>query len=109
MSIITIQNGDVQPTVEQKQANKRVLITSKIQSSFNQVIKDYKEMFDLVWKSSDLTPQEIFDGFGTDAAQLFLIAGAFKDAVNTVAPDTLTEIPAPSYTINEDGSVSINN
>ncbi len=109
MSIINIQNGSAVPTVEQKQATKRALITSKIQSSFNQVIKDYNEAFNLVWNSADLNPQEVFDGFGTDAAQLFLIAGAFQSAVNAVVPDTLTQVPPLSYTIAEDGHVVINN
>ena len=104
MSLIT-------PAVE----NKAKAIATQVDQSrsfvLNQLIRTTKETFKRVWKNSEATPQEILNEFGTNAAIIFHDHAAAVQFVLTVDPTALSPedyTPPLKYTINTDGSVTIN-
>lgn len=60
-----------------------------------------------VWENPDFTPQEVFNGFGTDASQLFTSAQKLIEIITLEDPDYVPPSPTKPYTINEDGTVTI--
>lgn len=107
MTLINVQNGDVQPTVPQKQIAKRALITTQLNTSFQELILEYKTLFDEIWNASDLNPQEVMDAFGTDAGSLLTILDTLRNGVNAIVASTIT-VSVPAHTVNSDGSVVVN-
>jgi len=66
-----------------------------------------KISFDLVWNNPIATPQEIFDSFGTNASKLFQTAGKTIEFIKSFDPSYEPPISNKTYTINEDGTVTI--
>lgn len=71
----------------------------------------YTSMLQDFWKDpTGLTPQQVSDALGTDAADLFHFVGNLRTFILAVNPSA--NIPVPSsfgtWTINGDGTVTIN-
>ncbi len=67
-----------------------------------------KTSFNLVWDNPEgLTPQEILDGFGTDAGELFIFSAQMQTLLLTVNPDYEFLTPPYNYVINPDGTVTV--
>ena len=69
-----------------------------------------KQQMDAFWIADSLTVQQHMDAFGTEAAALFQAAAALGQFI--VAWDSTYTPPQPSdyghtYTINQDGSVTV--
>ena len=54
------------------------------------------------------SPQDIFSEFGANAAQLFQFAGLMQNLLNTVKAGSWTQAPPLPFTINADGTVTVN-
>lgn len=70
-----------------------------------------KSNWNMVWESQEFTPQQVFNEFGTDAVNLFIFGSAACTLVETVQPGTLDPkylSAALPYTINPDGTVTVN-
>lgn len=63
-------------------------------------------IFDIVYNSPEYTCQDIFDYFGTDAAQLFIMAGAATMLIKKIDPSYTPPPPPVEITINDDGTVT---
>jgi hypothetical protein len=82
---------------------------------FAQMRQSYAAAYKLVWSnSSGLTPQQVCDALGTDAAQLFAGAAKLSELLAMVAPSAASlsnvQLSCPagySYTANADGTVTI--
>ena len=63
--------------------------------------------FNLVWNNPNATPQQIFDGFGTNAYKLFDIAGKTFSFIASIDSTFLPPTPPKAFTINQDGTVTV--
>lgn len=106
MAIITL-DPLANETLDQKKLRHKAIISGQMTQSFMLLKNQFNAIFKQVWQNKDLTPQQIFDSFGTDAAQLFLIAGTIQQAMNTIVPDSVTQAPPSPYTIHPDGTVTV--
>lgn len=95
------------PTTTQLQAQLKGQVVSSTNQLFRTLQSSYDKNFSAVWANPSLTPQQVFDAFGTDAAQLFVIAGATATMLNTIVPNTVVAAPPYNYTINSDGTVTV--
>ena len=96
-----------QLTLEQKQSQVKQRILAGINQNIAQLQGQFTSMFASVWLNPELTAQEVFDAFGTDAAAMFMIAAQTQGFLNTLKPGSCTQIPPKTYTINADGTVSV--
>jgi hypothetical protein len=104
MPIITNQQT---PTADDRKAAAKQSIHSTINSLYSAMIVAYRRCMDTVWKHPTLAPQEILDAFGTDAGELFRLAGILKNAINAATPNTIPDSTV-DVTVNSDGTVTIN-
>lgn len=74
--------------------------------NFNRISQALQNQFNNVWNNDDFTPQEIFDAFGTDAIQLFQVAGATIALLQIMNSSFVPPTP-PAYTANEDGTITV--
>jgi len=90
---------------EKAAAMLRELISYK--GAFSQILGIYNRGMGIVFANADgLTPQQVLDSLGADAAQTVQFAGAIAGLINVGLPGT---IPAPTavLTINADGTVKV--
>lgn len=110
MSIFNTQNR--QPTVEQ------VAQRIKIQSTHipEQMIRNWIQVYNLVWSDGVYTTEEKIAALGTDAGELFKASEDFIAFIigqlTGKRDDLVTEITEliasnPTYTINPDGTVTL--
>lgn len=90
--LINIKNGNVQPTVEQKQLAVKSNIISELNIYYQQSITGLNNIYNSIFKRVDLTSQEVLDSFGNDLPELLGVLGTFKNAINAVVPDTIKDI-----------------
>jgi len=66
-------------------------------------------IFNMIWPNPNYTPQQIMEGFGTDAAMLFSMSGMIQDMLHAVDPsyEALSVPEGYTVTINQDGTVNI--
>ncbi len=82
-------------------------ITNRTKQAFQNLIREYRQLWREVWNHPRLTPQQVFDSLGTDAGEWLQHAYATYAYINDRAPDAL-DLPAPSpMTINDDGTVTV--
>jgi len=83
----------------------------KIIESSNNISKGtdirHKNLWNLIWNNKNVTPQEIFDVFSTDAYKLFELSSALQTLLSRVIENYQFMTPKYEYTINEDGSVTV--
>jgi hypothetical protein len=85
-----------------------VAIQNLLTNQFNMTVNSFNRVFSMVWNNpSGLTPQQVMEGLGTSAGQLFSIMAAMQTAINTIQPGTLAQTAPNQVTINSDGTVTI--
>lgn len=94
-------------SLDEKKAACRATIEQLISTQFSMVVRNFKQVYNIVWFSKDLTPQDVMDALGTDAAQLFQIASIMRTAANTISPNSIELLPLKPITLNKDGTVTI--
>lgn len=74
-----------------------------------QGLKDnYIKAFNVVWHNSKgRTAQQILDGYGTNAANLFVESEYLKAVILRYDPDWVAPQPTNEVTINNDGTVTV--
>jgi len=68
----------------------------------------HKMAFDMVWNNPNFTAQEVLNSFGNEAAALFIFSGQIQTMLKQAKPEYEILMPPLPYTINEDGTVTIN-
>lgn len=102
-----ITNKPPPPPKEALQSVLKNGLTESVNNLFEQMKLTFADGMRMVWANPDgLTPQEVFDAFGTDAAELVRLAQILKDAVNKAVPGTFPTT-APDFTINKDGTITV--
>lgn len=110
MSIFNVQNTE--PTVEQVAQRIKVQATSVPE----QIIRNWEQLYSLIWSNGLYTAEEKIAALGTDAGELFKANEdlvAFIVTQLTGKRDDLVEkvtgmvYNLPAYTINPDGTVTL--
>lgn len=94
-------------TTAQYQSQTKVQIKNQINIMFNQLKTAFTSVFNAVWNNPNLTAQQVFTAFATDAAQLITIASTTQTMMNTIQPGTLTQTPPMGITVNSDNTVTV--
>lgn len=94
-------------TTQQKQAKARSQIAGGINQAISALQTQMQTLFTSFWSNPELTPQEVSDAFGADAAQLFILMGKAQTFINDVKPSAFIQIPPKAFVINQDGTVTI--
>ena len=90
------------------QANVRINTIASMRDLLSRMIGTYEIIMSSVWNNSDgLTPQQVLDGFGNNAGELFQLAGLCANTIITAAPGTTLSQPTKTFTINPDGTVTV--
>jgi len=97
----------VPPAQRQGQAASRV--KTLVQRMVQQLVQQHRQLTRLVYKNRNkLTPQEVYDALGEDAAEVVAISWDLAAFVNTAAGETLIDTTdLPELTLNEDGTVTV--
>jgi hypothetical protein len=99
------------PTTEQKQTRVRNRVKRMSTDLLTRIKSQHQEIMQAVWNNpAGLTPQQVMDAFGSEAAELFQLSDQLLTMLGNVKPDDpyLEEAAAPyNYTINDDGTVTI--
>lgn len=100
------------PTLEQKQTQCKLMLARTAQQNYTMLVRLQKEGIAKVWDNPNgLTPQEVCDAAGTDAAQLFTVHGLLTECLiaiataSGIAPDIA--LPTKAFTKNVDGTVTV--
>ena len=97
-----------QPTQEEKIHDLRKNITKVSQKMYSKMDRHHKQLWSLIWNnSSGLTAQEVFDEYGSDACQFFLLSQNIQTMLASVDSNYEPLVPPHPYTINEDGTVMV--
>lgn len=101
-----------EPTKEDDKLRIANRIKENIQITYQELINTQNSGIEILWKNNrELTPQEICDALGTDAAQIFKLHGILTRAIVDIAtesgisPDIRT--PDNAFTVNVDGTVTV--
>lgn len=82
-----------------------------IDMSIQQMAVNFKKGFDMVWNRTDgVTPQQVLDGLGTSATELFIRSAATRDHIIAMRPELLPEeyrTPPLPVVFNNDGTVTV--
>src|SRR5438874_1044545 len=94
------------PTPIDPNKAKALSLKSQINSKYRDITNLFAAAKEFVWNNLDLTPQQAFDLFGKDAADLVKVSAAYVALVQTytgVAPQVVPD----GYTVqpNSDGTV----
>ena len=81
----------------------------KIQNTvcLNQMKRTAKNVFNLVWNNSSLSPQEVCDVLGVDAAKGFDAHAKLQELIYFIDSSWVPLVPPVAYVKNEDGTVTI--
>lgn len=110
MSIL--EKTQSQPTVEQ--AAQR--IKNRVAQQAEQIFVNWLSSFDNLWQSGIFTPEEKIAALGTDAAEVFglnealvqfMVASMTGRRDDLVAQINAKVAAMPAYTINQDGTVTL--
>jgi hypothetical protein len=93
--------------LEVKQAQAKVKISQGINAAIMGLQDQMLRLFTQFWLNPELTPQQVADAFGTDAAQLFVLMGKAQAFINDVKPNAFVQSPPKAFVINQDGTVTI--
>lgn len=95
-------------TLTQRQAKTTHQIKTIASNFFQYSVNIYGNLFELFWNNPNgLTPQEVADALGAEAADLFISGNRLKDFINETKENSIN-YNAPNYfTINPDGTVEI--
>jgi len=83
-------------------------ITNQLQTQFGNNIATFNRIYNLVWNNPQgLTPQQVLNGLGADATELFQLAVGMANYVNSIIPNTLPTTTPYAITFNQDGTVTV--
>ncbi len=89
-------------TIDGKKLRAKFAILNMVQSNQCLLVAAVHDMFDQIWNNSEsLSPQDVFDIFGTDSAELYTRFSSARTLSGISLPDPQT------ITINEDHTITV--
>ena len=114
MSILS-QTNQI-PTAEIRLAKRIDRIKQNSAQFADQMFYTWKGSFDAIWNSDEFTPAQKIEALGTDAAELYQLSAQMVQFMITIftgrRDDLVAQIQAsvaslPEFTINQDGTVTL--
>lgn len=95
-------------SLEDKKAKIKLDLKRQISMVFDRNLAVMKQLRSQIWsnRDSELTPQVIFDAFGSEAVDLFIASGSMQDTLNKIKPGS-DPFEAPAFEIHSDGTVTV--
>ena len=107
MPLFNPSNDEMSLEEKQKLVAKR--IKDAVTNNFNQLKSTHESLVKLVFDNRfGLTPQQVFDSLGTEAGKLVALSQALMTFMSSVSGEEVTFTPPVSYTVNEDGTITVN-
>lgn len=107
MGIIGKQNEEL--TKEQKQELVRKRLVQMTNAIYSMMLNTHKQGMATVWENRlGLTPQEVMDALGTDAADLLRLSQLLKTTLSEADESTELVDTPQELTVNADGTVTVN-
>ena len=95
-------------TKEQKLDITEKRVRRQCKSMFAQIKNNHLLLWDLIWNNDQgLSPQEVLDKMGTDAAELFELSDSIQQLASSACMDYVAKVTPNEYTLNEDGTVTL--
>ena len=105
---MSILNPTTELTTAQKQNRAAQAIQSQAANLFANMGRTYEQISNIVFNNPQgLTPQEVLDALGTNAAELLSLSDLLVQTVNAAAPGTITPGYPVTLTANPDGTVTV--
>ena len=96
------------PTQEEKIHDLRKNITSVSQKMYTKMERQHQQLWNLIWNNPNgLTAQEVFDEYGSDSAQFFILSQNIQTMLAGVNENYVPLETPFSYTINPDATVTV--
>ena len=97
------------PEITPAQRSAKILIRSA-KSLFDQMVSTFNSGTSTFWNNNSATPSEIADVLGDDAKELFELHYKLSLLISEIKPEAISEsLPlVGNFTMNEDGTVTIN-
>ena len=104
-----LETPNTQPTTTaDKQAAVSLAIRKNTSQLFSEMVRTHGRLATRVFASRiGLTPQEVFDGLGSDGAELVQLAALLTQTVNAAAPGTLPATLPFVLTVDGGGNVTV--
>lgn len=105
MSILDQQVGAPQPTAAQR-AHR---VKQHIASTYRQTVHAHQHGMKLLWDTPEgITPQDVIDALGTDAAEAFALSASLATLIESIDADQVVSVPdGVTFTANPDGTVTL--
>ncbi len=95
-------------TLKQKQDDVSITLRRDIYRMYHQLSIQHASIIEQVWANrSGLTPQQVLDAMGTDAADMFVLSLDLVGLVEKNKPGSMDLSMVRPYAINADGTVTI--
>ena len=106
MAIIDLTPAPLTPDeILQRQVDA---LKNEMNRQYRQNVRVFSNAARFVWQNPSFTPAEVLAKFGTDAADLFKLSGAFVGMMDSYQGTTTQVIPDGYVpTIHEDGAVTV--
>jgi len=75
---------------------------------YQRMEKQHTYIFNQIWHNDEVSAQEVFDEYGNDAYQLFAFSQNIQTMLAQANPSYVPLVPPYDYTINPDGTVTVN-
>lgn len=97
-----------EPPLQKRQAMAKSRLITGMSALFTHLKVEHERMAQIVWDNPrGLTPQEVIDGFGTDAAELFRLSGLLVQVLNEAEPGSYPYQLPYAFTVKPDGTVTL--
>ena len=91
-----------------KQARTKDQIIRASSQTYASLKGSTQSLFNLVWKNQyGLTPQQVFDALGTDAASLHGLFAPVAGILNAAVPGSINLTEPDAVTVNPDGTCTV--
>jgi len=96
------------PPLEKRQALAKNRLVAGMSTLFAHLKAEHERLAQIVWNNPrGMTPQEVLDGFGADAAELFRLSSLLVQVLNEAEPGGYPYQTPNEFTINGDGTVTV--
>lgn len=94
-------------TIQEKKEAAKATLQILASQKYMQMVQSIEQMHDFFWKNIDLTPIEIAEALGTDAADALSIVDNILETLKKIVPETPDLVVPFNVIKNPDGTVTL--